>query len=66
MLAGLVVTVGYMVFNAPGVRHFWGWAAETGLWWGVQPLSAGIFGVPAGFAVIGLLTAWRAWQAHKA
>jgi cation/acetate symporter len=65
MLAGLTVTVGYMVLNAPGLRHFWGWAPGTGLWWGVQPLSAGIFGVPAGFLVIGLVTAWRGWRSPK-
>ena len=22
------------------------------LWWGIQPISAGVFGVPVGFAVI--------------
>ncbi|MFZ9524941.1 MAG: hypothetical protein ACO27P_07275, partial [Burkholderiaceae bacterium] len=30
------------------------------LWWGIQPISAGVFGVPLGFAVIiivSLLTA---------
>ena len=62
MLAGFVVTAGYMVINTPGVRHFWGWPPSSGLWWGVQPLSAGIFGVPAGFTVIALLTAWRGWR----
>jgi cation/acetate symporter len=59
MLVGLAVTVGYMVLNAPSVRHFWGWLPSTGLWWGVQPLSAGIFGVPAGFAAIALVTLLR-------
>ena len=52
MLAGLLVTIGYMVINAHAFRHFWGLGPEVGLWWGVQPISAGIFGVPAGFAVI--------------
>ncbi len=54
MLAGPAVTIGYMIFNAPGVRHFWDLAPDGGLWWGVQPISAGVFGVPAGFAAIGL------------
>jgi cation/acetate symporter len=30
------------------------------LWWGIQPISAGVFGVPLGFAliiIISLLTA---------
>ena len=34
MLTGLVVTLSYM-------------AGLTGLWWGIQPLSAGVFGAPA-------------------
>ncbi len=54
MLVGPSVTIGYMVLNAPGFRHFWGLAPDAGLWWGVQPISAGVFGVPAGFAAIGL------------
>jgi cation/acetate symporter len=60
MLAGWLVTMGYMVVNAPLLRHFWGLAPDAGLWWGVQPISAGIFGVPAGFAVIALGTLWHA------
>ncbi len=59
MLAGLGVTLGYMVFNAAGLRQFWGWPPNGGLWWGVHPMSAGIFGVPAGFAVIAALTLLR-------
>lgn len=54
MLVGPAVTIGYMVLNSPAVRHFWGLAAEGGLWWGVQPVSAGVFGVPAGFVAIAL------------
>ena len=54
MLVGPMVTIGYMVFNAPGFRNFWGLPADGGLWWGVQPISAGVFGVPAGFAAIAL------------
>jgi cation/acetate symporter len=26
------------------------------LWWGIQPISAGVFGVPLGFAVIVLVS----------
>jgi cation/acetate symporter len=26
------------------------------LWWGIQPISAGVFGVPVGFAVIILVS----------
>jgi cation/acetate symporter len=56
MLSGLGVTIFYMVFNAPGFRHFWGLDSYGGLWWGIQPLSAGVFGVPVGFAVMVLAT----------
>jgi cation/acetate symporter len=62
MLGGLLVTSGYMVLNSPAYRHFWGLAPEAGLWWGVQPISAGVFGVPAGFAAIGLGVLWSAWR----
>ncbi len=59
MLTGLVVTLGYMVVNAQAFRHFWSLAPAGGLWWGVQPISAGIFGVPAGFAAI---VCWTLFQ----
>ena len=51
MLAGLGLTVGYMVLNAPNVRAFWGLPPGQQLWFGIQPLSAAVFGVPLGFAV---------------
>jgi len=56
MLAGLGVTISYMVINAPGFRHFWGMDPVGGLWFGIQPISAGVFGVPTGFFVMILLT----------
>lgn len=62
MLVGLLVTIGYMVLNSPAYRHFWGLAPDAGLWWGVQPISAGVFGVPAGFAAIGLGVLWGDWR----
>lgn len=55
MLAGLGVTLYYMVVNLPVVRatfHLQG----DGLWWGIQPVSAGVFGVSAGLAVATLLS----------
>jgi cation/acetate symporter len=57
MLSGLGVTLYYMIINAPGFRHFWAMDPFDGLWWGIQPLSAGVFGVPVGFAVM-LLATW--------
>lgn len=56
MLVGLGVTLYYMVVNAPSFRHFWGLDPLGGLWLGIQPLSAGVFGVPAGLLVIVLAT----------
>ena len=50
MLAGLGVTIYYMVINVPWVRNSFG-LNEGGLWWGIQPVSAGVFGVAAGVAV---------------
>jgi cation/acetate symporter len=56
MLSGLGVTIFYMMVNAPGLRHFWELDLHGGLWWGIQPLSAGVFGVPVGFVVMVLAT----------
>ena len=50
MLAGLGMTVYYMVINLPWIRSSLG-LAGSGLWWGIQPVSAGVFGVAAGVAV---------------
>ncbi len=54
MLTGLSVTIAYMVVNAAGFRQFWSLDPQGALWWGVHPMSAGIFGVPAGFVAIAL------------
>ena len=50
MLAGLGVTVYYMVANLASVRAALG-LQGSGLWFEIQPVSAGVFGVPAGLAV---------------
>jgi len=50
MLAGLGVTVYYMVVNLPSVRAAFDLSGD-GLWWGIQPVSAGVFGVAAGLVV---------------
>jgi cation/acetate symporter len=61
MLAGLVVCVYYMAVNLPWSRQWLGIAsplADT-RWWGIDPTSAGAFGVPAGLlamALVSLLT----------
>jgi cation/acetate symporter len=51
MLSGLGITVYYMLVNVPGVRAALGLAAGQQLWFGIQPLSAAVFGVPVGLAV---------------
>ena len=59
MLLGLSTTLLYMTLNVPTVRAAFHWAAESGLFLGIQPISAGILGVPVGFLAI-LLGSW-AW-----
>ena len=55
MLAGLAVAIYYMVVNFTAVRTMLG-LAEGGLWFGIQPISAGIFGVPVGVVVAVLVS----------
>ncbi len=55
MLAGLGVAVYYMAINAPVVRAALGFTGD-GLWFEIQPVSAGVFGVPAGVAATVLVS----------
>ncbi|MEY4562828.1 MAG: hypothetical protein RLZZ618_2105 [Pseudomonadota bacterium] len=52
MVSGMVVAGGYMVCNEPWLREVFGVTAPMSLWFGIQAISAGVFGVPVGFAVI--------------
>jgi cation/acetate symporter len=52
MIAGLGITVYYMVMNQPWLRTVFGVTSPVDLWFGILPISAGMFGVPLGFAVI--------------
>lgn len=56
MLAGLGVTFYYMALNQPWLRALLGIERPMHLWWGIEPIAAGVFGVPLGFAVIGLVS----------
>ena len=56
MLAGLGVTFYYMATTQPWLRSVFGVTSPIELWWGIQPISAGLFGVPVGFAVIILVS----------
>jgi cation/acetate symporter len=52
MLAGLGTTFYYMATTQTWMRGVFGVTSPVELWWGIQPISAGLFGVPVGFAVI--------------
>ncbi|OYT86438.1 MAG: cation acetate symporter [Burkholderiales bacterium PBB6] len=59
MLAGFFLTCWYMGATHPWLRGLLGVQGPVQLWWGIQPVSAGVFGVPVGFAVtiiVSLLT----------
>jgi cation/acetate symporter len=56
MIAGLGITFYYMVTTQPWLRGVFGVTSPVELWWGIQPISAGIFGVPVGFAVLILVS----------
>jgi cation/acetate symporter len=55
MLSGLFTTIFYMVQTQPWLRE---WvlsvprSTPVELWWGIQPIAAGVFGAPVAFAVI--------------
>ena len=52
MIAGLGVTFYYMTQTQPWLRGIFGVTKPIELWWDIQPISAGLFGIPLGFAVI--------------
>jgi cation/acetate symporter len=62
MISGFGVTFYYMTKTQVWLREvFWSIpknlpVPSTDLWWDIQPISAGLFGVPIGFAVIILVS----------
>jgi cation/acetate symporter len=56
MLAGIGVTFYYMAVTQPWMRGIFGVTKPVVLWWDIQPISAGIFGIPLGFLVIILVS----------
>jgi len=54
MLAGVSITFYYMATTQVWMRGLFGVTGPIAdyTWWGILPISAGIFGVPLGFAVI--------------
>ena len=56
---GLLVTTYYMITTQPWLRGVFGVEGPISLWWGIEPISAGVFGVPAGclaLVTVSLLT----------
>jgi cation/acetate symporter len=54
MAAGFGITFYYMIMTQPWLRSVFGVTSPIAdnLWWGIQPISAGLWGVPVGFLVI--------------
>jgi len=54
MISGLGITFYYMATTQPWLRSVFGVTSSIAdnTWFGINPISAGIFGVPLGFAVI--------------
>ena len=57
MLSGMLVAIYYILSNYHGVQKYFGLVPEQTLWWGLEPFSAGVFGVPVGLAC-GVLGSW--------
>jgi cation/acetate symporter len=55
MTAGLGLTIYYTAINAVAVRSALG-LSGSGLWFGIQPVSAGVFGILAGLVVTVLVS----------
>lgn len=55
MLTGLSMTLYYMLINLPAVRAFFN-LRGSGLWFDIEPVSAGVFGVSAGLIVTVLVS----------
>jgi cation/acetate symporter len=59
MGSGLAITLYYLIRNESWLRSMFGVSAAPDLWFGIQPVLAGVFGVPVGFlvcVVVSLLT----------
>jgi len=54
MISGTVVTFYYMATTQVWMRGLFNVTSPVAdnMWWGMQPIAAGVFGVPLGFAVI--------------
>ncbi len=62
MAAGLAVTFAYMTHTHPWLRESVLGIARTqpaDLWWGIQPIAAGVFGAPVAFLTIVVVSLLR-------
>jgi cation/acetate symporter len=56
MIGGLGITIYYMVSNQVWLRGVFDVTKPIELWYGIAPISAGVFGVPVGFALVVLVS----------
>lgn len=62
MLTGLATALGYLLLTHARLRGLLGWP-EVGAgarWWGIDPVAAGVFGVPIGLVTIAVVS----WIEH--
>jgi cation/acetate symporter len=54
MISGIGITVYYMATTQPWMRGIFGVTKpiSEAIWWGISPISAGLWGIPLGFVVI--------------
>lgn len=52
MVSGLSVTFYYLATTYPWLRELLGIHSPVRLWWGIDPICAGVFGVPVGFVTV--------------
>jgi len=68
MLTGLATTIFYMVTTDPWLRSLFGVTSSVTLWWRIQPISSGLFGVVTGIVtivVVSLLTPAPAAESQR-
>jgi len=67
MAAGLGITFYYMATTQPWLRSVFGVTSSIAdnTWFGINPISAGVFGVPLGFAVIIIVSLFTAEPSKK-
>ena len=57
MVSGMSIALYYILSNYHGVQKYFGLVPEQTLWLGLEPFSAGVFGVPVGL-LCGVVGSW--------